>query len=154
MAIIKHVFTDVSDQIFFGMLTRAREEKLFVGDDNKVNIPALLSKLITHFSTGNYAVLPIKEAGKSVKKTVYYNDRAKRIHADIPEKLFYEMLERAKKENAFVEEGKVMIGKVLHMLVEAYAKMELVLLAEHKNKDVHTERFDYTAAHNSQVKAD
>lgn len=140
MSIIKRVFTDVTDSVFYGTLNRARADGQFIQEDNKINLSKLFETVIRAFASGNYTILPITKK-EGIKKPQYRQLDNKRIYTDISEQLFGDMIERAKKENIFVTDKKVDIGALLHMLLGLYSTNELVL--KKKKVETHTERFDY-----------
>lgn len=62
----------------------------------------------------------------------------RRVYTDISEKTFYDMIHRAKIENACVEkDGKVNLGKLLSVLIETYADGDYTIV--HKPSKVKVE---------------
>jgi hypothetical protein len=141
MLVIKRVFTDVSDAIFYNMLTRAREDGQFIKkEDNKINLSLLLETIIKAFAEGKYAILPIR---KTIgKKSMFHLEKSKRVYTDISETLYAKMIERAKLEKLFIEDNKVHIGNLLNLLLDFYSTNEFAF-KQVAVKPFHTQRFDY-----------
>jgi hypothetical protein len=76
MAIVKRVYTDVSEKVFYNMIQRAKVEGAFVDDKGIVNIGKLLSLLIETYGDGNYAIIP--QGKKVIKPTQNQNGWSKK----------------------------------------------------------------------------
>lgn len=52
---------------FFGLINRARTEGAFVSENGWVNIPKLVSLLITTYADGNYKIVRDEAEGEQTK---------------------------------------------------------------------------------------
>jgi hypothetical protein len=68
MAIVKRVYTDVSEKVFYNMIQRAKSENAFVDEKGIVNIGKLLSVLVETYGEGNYTIL---QHGKKALKPIH-----------------------------------------------------------------------------------
>lgn len=65
MAIVKRIYTDVSEKVFYNMIQRAKAEGAFVDEKGIVNIGKLLAVLVETYGDGSYTLIT---QGKTVIK--------------------------------------------------------------------------------------
>lgn len=57
MAVVKRVYTDISEKSFYGMIQRAKTENAFVSEKGVVDIGKLMNTLIETYADGSYTIL-------------------------------------------------------------------------------------------------
>jgi hypothetical protein len=60
MGIMKRVYTDIDEAVFYGMIRRAQVESVYTSEDGKVDIGKLLRLLISTYADGTYLIMPEK----------------------------------------------------------------------------------------------
>jgi len=66
--VVKRIYTDISEKVFFGMIQRARLENACVGKDGRIDIEKLLSIIVETYSDGSYTIIKPKNAKIEAKK--------------------------------------------------------------------------------------
>ena len=87
MGMIHRVWGNVSEEVFYKMLQRAREEQVYVDDKGLVDIGALIAKLVETYGDGEYTILPPSMTHGQFTKHAERFDALAEMKKDAPEEI-------------------------------------------------------------------